>query len=95
MLSDRYLYALIAAGALAVLVSAVTVIGAKHDTRKLFVKLQALNAERDRLQVDWGRLQIEQSTWGSHGRIERLGTERLGMVTPGPRDVKRVREPGE
>ena len=46
--------------AAAVMVSAVAAVYAKHKSRKLFVELQTLTAERDRLEMDWGRLQIEQ-----------------------------------
>ena len=50
--------------AAAVMVSAIAAVYAKHKSRKLFVELQTLTAERDRLEMDWGRLQIEQSTPG-------------------------------
>ncbi|MSR09701.1 MAG: cell division protein FtsL [Gammaproteobacteria bacterium] len=76
--------------ALAVLVSALASVYAKHKSRKLFVELQALVAERDRLEMDWGRLQIEQSTQSSPARVERLARERLAMRTPTPDDVELV-----
>jgi cell division protein FtsL len=34
------------------------------------------------MNVEWGRLQLEQSTLATHGRIERTAKKRLGMVTP-------------
>ena len=68
--------------AVAVVISGVWVIEAKHQSRQLFVELEALNRERDRLQVDWGRLQLEQSTWATHPRIESLARERLSLDRP-------------
>ncbi len=76
--------------ALAVLVSSLASVYAKHQSRKLFVELQTLVAERDRLEMDWGRLQIEQSTQSNHARVERLARERLAMRTPTRDDVKLV-----
>jgi cell division protein FtsL len=66
----------------AVFASAIALVYTRHESRKLFVELQSLRQVRDRLDVDWGRLQLEQSTWATHGRIERLARERLDMTTP-------------
>ena len=68
--------------ALAVLVSAIAVIEAKHESRKRFVALQTLEKERDRMNVEWGRLQLEQGTWATHSRIENIANTRLHMVIP-------------
>ena len=68
--------------ALAVLVSAIAVIEAKHESRKQFVALQALEMERDRMNVEWGQLQLEQGTWATHSRIERIAYKQLQMVIP-------------
>lgn len=71
----------------AVLGSALGVIYAKHQTRKLFVELQGVQKSRDDLQIDWGRLQLEQATWATHGRIESVARERLEMHIPTPDHV--------
>jgi len=68
--------------ALLVLVSALGVVYAKHQSRKLFVELDTLKQQRDEMNVEWGRLQLEQSTLATHGRIEHAAKKRLGMVTP-------------
>jgi cell division protein FtsL len=44
--------------------------------------LERLKEARDQLQIDWGRLQIEQSTWATYGRVEAIVRERLSMVDP-------------
>jgi cell division protein FtsL len=68
--------------AAAVTASGVWVTDAKHRARQLFVELEELNQEQDRLQIDWGRLQIEQSTYATHPRIEALARERLHLTNP-------------
>ena len=68
--------------AMVVLVSSLGVVYAKHQSRKLFVELDTLKKERDEMNVDWGRLQLEQSTLATHGRIETTAKKRLQMVTP-------------
>jgi cell division protein FtsL len=68
--------------AAAVIVSGVGTVYAKHHSRTLFVELSRLSEERDTLNIEWGRLQLEQSTWATHGRIEQVARERLGMVLP-------------
>ncbi|MEO8224875.1 MAG: cell division protein FtsL [Gammaproteobacteria bacterium] len=82
--------ALVAGLAAAVFVSALASVYAKHKSRKLFVELQTLVAERDHLEMDWGRLQIEQSTQANPARVERIARERLTMRTPTRDDVKLV-----
>lgn len=89
------LFELAVAGALAaaVIVSGVALIRAEHDARQLFAELEELNREQDRLQIDWGRLQIEQSTLASHSRIESLARERLELDAPDAGQVVVVAEP--
>ncbi|MGI9263416.1 MAG: cell division protein FtsL [Gammaproteobacteria bacterium] len=70
-----------------VLVSAVAAVYARHESRRLFVELQSLINDRDRLNIDWGRLQIEQSTWASPGRVEQMARSRLRMSVPDPARV--------
>ncbi|MDD3519380.1 MAG: cell division protein FtsL [Chromatiales bacterium] len=75
----------------AVLGSALGVVYSKHQGRKLFIELEALNQERDALNVEWGQLQLEQSTWATHGRIEEVARDRLGMALPDARSAVIVR----
>jgi len=62
--------------------AAMAVIYTKHESRKLFVELEQLTSERDELNIEWGQLQIEQSTWATHARIERVALEELSLVRP-------------
>ena len=65
-----------------VLASAIGVVYNKHLSRSLFVESRKLQATIDALDIDWGRLQLEQSTWGTHARVEKLASEKLGMFVP-------------
>jgi cell division protein FtsL len=76
---------------LAVLGSAVQVIYSRHKARDMFVHLEKLNAERDSLEMEWGRLQLEQSFWSSHAFVERVANAKLQMNLPQTRDVRIVR----
>jgi cell division protein FtsL len=68
--------------ALAALATALGVVHAKHLSRVEFSHLQSLVAERDGMDIDWGRLQLEQSTLAQHARIEEAAYRELGMVLP-------------
>jgi cell division protein FtsL len=69
---------------LAIIVSSVGMVYARHQNRMLFVELQALGYEKDRMDVEWGQLQLEQSTMTTHGQVEQAARTRLGMISPGP-----------
>ncbi len=64
---------------------------AKHQSRKLFIDLQTLEAERDEMNVEWGQLQLEQSTHTTHGKVENAARKRLGMRIPDPQQVMILR----
>ena len=78
---------LIAVLAIVCVVSALALVKTKHESRKLFVELESLTGERDRLNIEWGQLQIEQSTWATHARIEQVATDDLSLVRPAPDDI--------
>lgn len=63
----------------AVMVSAMLVVYTRHSNRLLFVELEALNKQRDKMNIEWGQLQLEQSTWATDSRIEKIATEKLHM----------------
>ena len=72
---------------LGVIISAVAVSYTKFANRKLFVELHELRMQRDDLDVEWGRLRLEQSAWATHGRVESVARERLDMRIPQSEDV--------
>ena len=75
-----------------VLASAILLVYSKHQSRKLFVELQQLKYQVDALNTEWSQLQLEQSAWSGHGRIERIARKRLSMVMPESVDVVFVQQ---
>jgi len=67
--------------------SAMALVYTKHESRKLFIELEGLTQERDNLNIEWGQLQIEQSTWAQHARIEQVATDDLLLVRPATTDI--------
>ena len=80
----------VAALGLALMVSALGVVYAEQEARSRFVELQRLTKERDNLDIEWGQLQLEQSTWAANGRVEGVARETLHMVTPQAADLRIV-----
>jgi cell division protein FtsL len=72
---------------LLVMTSAIACVYAKHESRKLFTELQGLIDERDRMEVDWGRLQIEQGTWSTYARVEQVAREKMNMRLPAAEQI--------
>ena len=73
---------------LAALASAAGDIYCKHRARQMFVELEALNAHRDNLEIEWGQLQLEQSAWSTHAFVERVASTRLHMASPPPKEIE-------
>jgi len=63
-------------------ISAIALVYTKHESRNLFVELEQLTTERDELNIEWGQLQIEQSTWATHARIEQVALGELALKRP-------------
>jgi cell division protein FtsL len=76
---------------LAVLVAcAIGLVTSQHRARKLFSDLEREQSHARELDIDYGRLQLEASTWGLHQRVEKIATGSLGMRAPDPRRVRVV-----
>ena len=71
--------------------SAIAVVYARHEHRQLFVQLKRLQRDRDELNIDFGRLQLEQATWAEANRIDQVARARLGMKFPETGDIVVVR----
>lgn len=72
-------------------ISAISVVYAKHYNRTLFVEVQQLEKERDKMEVRWGQLQLEQNTWATHARIDKIAREKLQMHSPDTYDILYVK----
>ena len=77
---------------LAVMASAIAVVWARHQGRVSFVELTQLQNQRDALNVEFGRLELEQATWAAPGRVEQIARSQLGMITPAPEQTELVRQ---
>ena len=68
---------------LAVLIAcALGLVTSQHQARKLYVELQKEQELARQLNVEWGQLQLEQSTWATHARVEKIAIQSLGMRVP-------------
>ena len=72
-------------------VAAIGVVHARHRHRQLFVELTGLERSRDELNIDFGRLQLEQATWAESNRIDQVARTRLGMKFPEAGEIVVVR----
>ena len=75
---------------LVLVVCALGLVTSQHKARRLFSELERAQARARELDVEYGKLQLEASTWALHTRIERVATGTLGMRTPGARHVRVV-----
>jgi len=67
-----------------VVASALSVITSQHQARKRFIELEAEQDSARKLEEEWTQLQLEQSTWGTHKRVEAVASRQLGMRAPDP-----------
>jgi len=72
---------------LMVVMSALVIVYVKYDSRLKFNQLQRAFSEQDRLGVEWSRLQLEQNTWSSNSRIERIAHSTMHLQTPTPEQI--------
>jgi len=76
-----------------VAICAIATVTSQHKARKLLMDLEREQARARALDVEWGQLQLELSTWGLHSRVERLAAARLGMRAPDARRTQLVEQP--
>lgn len=69
---------------------ALGLVTSQHKARKLFSELERENRRARELDVEYGQLQLEASTWGLHSRVEKIATGTLGMRAADPRRVRIV-----
>lgn len=72
---------------LLLLLSALVLVYAEHEARRLVAERERLLGEQAELDDEWGMLQLEQGAWSSHDRIEQLAVERFGMKAPQREDM--------
>ena len=72
---------------LGVIASAIGVVWARHLHRQAYIELSTLERGRDELNIEFGRLQLEQATWSEANRIEQVAGTRIGMKFPEDADI--------
>ena len=75
----------------AAVASALGVVWTRHESRVLFVQLTQLQNQRDDLNIEYGRLELEQATYAEPRRIDDEARQKLGMVDPRPQDLRLLR----
>jgi cell division protein FtsL len=75
---------------LVLVVCALGLVTSQHESRKLFTRLEREQERARALEVEFGQLQLESSTWGLHSRVEKIAAGTLGMRAPDPRRVRMV-----
>lgn len=71
-------------------VCALALVTSQHKARKLYVDLQKEQELGKQLDVEFGQLQLEQSTWAMHARVEKIASGQLMMRVPPPSRVQVV-----
>ena len=69
---------------------ALALITAQHRARELFAQLTREQESAKQIDVEWGQLQLEQSTWAMHARVEKIASGYLQMRVPPPERVRLV-----
>ncbi|MCB1552929.1 MAG: cell division protein FtsL [Xanthomonadales bacterium] len=75
---------------IAISATGIAVVESRHEHRQLFVRLSVLEQERDELNIEFSRLQLEQATWADPSRIEQLARGPLGMKFPEAAELRVV-----
>lgn len=78
---------LVAVLVLANLVSALLIVRDRHEHRQAFIEMTRLEKARDALNIEFGRLQLEQATWAESNRVDQVARIQLGMMFPRTEDV--------
>lgn len=71
---------------------AFAVVYSKQKSRAYHIEISRLRASVDELDIEWGRLQLEEGALSEYGRIERIASEKLKMRRPEPSEIKLVLE---
>jgi cell division protein FtsL len=71
---------------------ALSLVTSRHQARKLFVELEREQAQARAYEIEYGQLQIEQSTWAMPARVEKIAREQLRMQLPDASHVEVIDE---
>lgn len=77
---------------IAVITSAIFVVYAKHLNRQHFAELQVLLKFKDEKNIEWGQLQLEESTFAASSEIEKRARNQLKMRQPRADEIVMIRQ---
>jgi cell division protein FtsL len=72
------------------LACALGTVTSQHKARKLYSDLEQQQEQAKQYEIEWGQLQLEQSTWAMHARIEQVASQHLSMHVPEPAQIQIV-----
>lgn len=75
------------------LACAIAVVAAQHQARKLYNELQREEERMRQLELEWGQLQLEASTWAAHARVEKVARGQLHMAPPPMEHIMAIEAP--
>ncbi len=75
----------------AVVMCALSVVTSQHKARKLYIELQKEKERAQQMEVEWGQLQLEQSTWATPARVEKVAVQQLRMQLPNSGQVQFIK----
>ncbi len=75
----------------AVVMCGLSVVTSQHEARKLYIELQMEKDQAQQMDVEWGQLQLEQSTWAAPARVEDVAVKKLQMHLPKNGQVQFIR----
>lgn len=78
-----------------VIACALGVVTSQHKARKLFIELQNEKDRAQQMEVEWGQLQLEQSTWAMPTRVEKIASVKLQMQLPKSSQIQFIRSTSE
>ena len=84
-------YVLLAVLVVANVATALLIVRDRHEHRLAFVAINKLDKARDELNIEFGRLQLEQATWAESNRVDQIARTRLGMKFPEGAEIEVVR----
>tara|TARA_E500000331_G_scaffold355193_1_gene410064 strand:- start:434 stop:736 length:303 start_codon:yes stop_codon:yes gene_type:complete len=75
-----------------IVITALAVVGASHETRNMYREIQVLQKEQDDLESEYEKLVLEQSAWANNTRVDQIARHDLNMVPPEVGEVIVVRK---
>ena len=67
---------------ISLILSGLGLVSSQHRARNLYFELEKLHQAEKQFEQEYGQLQLEQSTWAMHSRIEQVATQQLQMQVP-------------